>query len=101
MTVWADASEKLATTRASSVKQNMMADRSGRWGNDAKVLLFCDAASGLRAVHNQVVVDAKRQGAVAGDISTYGAHDLALRASCNHAVLLSRLAACRWGLAGE
>jgi hypothetical protein len=92
MTVWADASEKLATTSASSVKRNMVADRCKQCGRGAEVLLFCDAAVCV-VVHSQVVVDAKRQGAVAGDISTYGAHDLALRASCNHAVLPSRLAA--------
>jgi hypothetical protein len=61
-------------------------------------LLRC---SGLQVVHNQVVVDANRQRAVAGDISTYGAHDLALGASCNHPVLLEEACCVQMEPAGE
>jgi hypothetical protein len=47
MTVWAETSDQLATTKTSSVKRNMMNGRGGvqrRRRSGFSILLFCDAA---------------------------------------------------------
>ena len=87
ITVWAEASDQLATTNTSSVNRNMAAMRTltAIWKRCGWVLLFCNTAVS-QAVHAQMVVDATRQRAVAGAISTYGLHRTALGASCYRSV---------------
>jgi hypothetical protein len=50
-------------------------------------------------VYNLIVVDADRQRAVAGAISTYGIRDLASTASCDHPVTRKKDASVQNGSA--
>jgi hypothetical protein len=60
ITVWAEASDQVATTKTSSVNRNMVARRDLlRSRSDANVLLFYSAAI-RKAVHNLMVVNANR-----------------------------------------
>jgi hypothetical protein len=66
ITVWAEASDQLATTKTSSVNRNMVTgEDEKRCRSDANVLLFYEAAI-CKAVHNLIIINANRQRAVAG-----------------------------------
>jgi hypothetical protein len=86
-TVCAAASDQVAATKTSSVKRNILAGRSRKVNSpDVDVLLFFISDPSAVGVYNLMVVDADRQRAVAGAISTYGIQDLASTASCDHPV---------------